>query len=647
MKKTIDEGIEANLPLLNLDTEDKELVARIDKAIEGARPLYDKTRRRADQNRRYWLGEQLDESKLRDYEARVVNNIVFRNMETMVPIITQNTPLPKFLSSNKPFDRSLEKVMRSRWEVHDQMLDKNRKAVRANFLDLLGVIKYRFDTEINDIAFEFVETEHVLIDPEARDPDSIAYVAEFINQYTVKEVLDLYPAKKQELLAELGIRSEEDERMGSKLRFVEFSTPEFQVWKCKGVILDKQKNPNWDWGNSTKVDEMGNSSQVGYNLWRKPRVPYLFFQTFNLGGMIYSDTSFIEQTIKLQDGVNKRKRQISDNADQANGTLVGSGSGISKEEFAKIDDEPKLKVWISEGKVSEAIGRITGNQLPAYVFNEMQHSEAAMDSIWGTHEITRGAGEANTATQDVLQQKADYGRIDDIVKAYEDFNEQYYQALYQMMLIHYVEPHVYSFDDEDDLAISRDQIIREYSKTIVRNDASGEQTEQSGEFRPPIIMVKRGSTLPTDDTTRRNEALELAKLGRISDVDLYEKLDWANPREAAYRAFLQNNAPQQLYSDLATPSDNSSQGALSDFEAIKQGQMMEPNQEISNPQTAVAHIQTHNQQLDSPEFAQLPPEIQQAFINHLKSELEIAKQSSQSTNDASQSPAPIAEPVQF
>jgi len=641
MKKLYSEGIQSDTPLLTLEIEDSELVSRIDKAVESAKPLYEKVRTRAKQNRRYWLGQHLDASKLKDYEAKIVNNIIFRDMETMLPIITQNPPLPKLLSSNKPYDRSVEKIMKTRWEVHDKMLENNRKAVRGNFIDLLGCIKYRWDKDTKEIAFEYVETEHLVIDPDARDLDSVSFVAEFINNYTVAEVIKLYPDKKADLLRELGITSENDERMGAKLGFVEFNTPEFQVWKCKGVILDKQKNPNWDWGNAIKVDENGNAKAIGYNLFKKPRVPYIFFQTFNLGDMIYSNTSFIEQSVLIQDGVNKRKRQISDNADEANGVLVGSGSGISKEEFAKIDDEPNLKIWVGQGRPQDSIARITGNQLSPFVFDDMTHSEAAIDSIWGTHEITRGAGEANTATQDVLQQKQDYGRIDDIVKAYEDFNEQYFQALFQMMLVHYTEPHVYSFDDEDDLSISRDNLIREYSKTIVRNDSSGEQTEeQSGDFRPPIIMVKRGSTLPTDDTTRRNEALELAKMGRISDIDLYEKLDWANPREMAYRAFLQNSAPQQLYAELGTPSDSSSsQGALQDFEAIRQGQPMEPNPEVSNPQAAAAHIQTHNIQLDSPEFSALPPEAQQAFVNHLKAELAVAKQvASQPTPNATPQP---------
>lgn len=631
--KPLNEGIQNDVPLLKLETEDQDLIAHINKSIESARPSYEKIQKRAKQNKNYWLGEQLDLSKLKAHQAKVVNNIVFRDMETMLPIVTQNTPLPKIISSSKSFDKSMQKVLKNRWEVNDQMLDKNRKAVRANFIELLGVMKYRLDKDIGDFCFDFVKGENIMIDPDAVDIDTIGFVAEFINEFTVQEVLDKYPSKKLELMTDLGIRETDTNKLGAKLRYVEFNTPEFTVWKCNNTVLDKQKNPNWDWGNAQVVDQMGQTKSVGYNLWKKPRVPYIFFQTFNLGDQMYANTSFIEQSLKLQDGINKRKRQISDNADEANGILVGSGSAISKEEFSKIDDEPKLKIWLGEGnqRWSDAVGRIPGNQLPSYVYTDMLHSESAVDDLWGIHSITRGAQSGDsTATQDVLQQKQDYGRIDDIVKAYEDFNEQYYQACFQMMLVHYTEPHVFSFEDEDDLEISRDSIIKEYSKTVKRksSDILGQTEEvQEGDFRPPIIMVKRGSTLPTDDTTRRNEALELAKMQKISDLDLYEKLDYPNAKEMAYRAFLQASNPAALYPEMSQGTqDQGSAGAMQDYQAISQDQETPPNPEVSNPQTAQAHIQAHSQMMDTPEFQQLDPKIQQLFINHVKAEIQTAKQ---------------------
>lgn len=648
---TIDEGLGSRVPLLTLDTEDSELVSRIDKAIASGSTLYENTRKRAKQNREYWKANQLDARQLKDYQAKVVNNLIFRDMETMVPIITKNTPMVKFISSAKDFDRSLEKILTNRWEVVDRMLEKNRKAVRANFLDLLGLLKYRFDPEIDDIVWEFVPTDHVIIDPDCTDIEDCGFVAEFIGDQTVKDITERWPNKKKELLNVLGA-TEEDEIMGTPLRYVEFSTPDFVCWKYKTVVFDKVKNPNWDWGMDQVVDEMGEITAQAYNLWKRPRVPYVFFQTFNLGEMVYSDTSLIEQTLRLQDGINKRKRQISDNADEANGTLVGSGDGISKDEFAKIDDEPNLKVWIEHGRPREGLDRIPGNSLQPYVYQDMVHSESSVDDLWGIHSITRGAPGTgdDTATAKVLQNRQDYGRIDDIVKSYEDFNEQYYQATFQMMLVHYTNEHSYSFEDEDDLVVSREKLIQKYSKAVKQRQSEIEgqvEEEIEGDFRPPTIMVKRGSTLPTDDVSRRTEALELWGSQGISPIDLYKKLDWPDARDAAYRLMLWKADPQALFPDMggAGATDEFSQGVVQDYEALKNGQMPPPSTEVQNPQTAAAHIEGHNRIMDTTEWQSLDPAIQKAYLEHLKAEIALAKQVLAQQGGASEQ-APTGEPVQ-
>ena len=64
------------------------------------------------------------------------------------------------------------------------------------------------------------------------------------------------------------------------------------------------------------------------------------------------------------------------------------------------------------------------------------------------------------------------------------------------------------------------------------------------------IIVKPGSTLPTDKQSQREDAIELAKANRISDVDFFKMMDMANPREMAKNLFLQTKYPERLYPDL-------------------------------------------------------------------------------------------------
>lgn len=626
------EEITLEIPTLDLDIEDAELVKRINKMIASGTTLQEKILARANINRKYWKGEQLDTKKLKDYQAKVINNILFRNMETILPIITQNTPLPTFISGNKEFDKAMEQLMVHRWEVKDNMLSKNRSAVRANFLDLLGIHKYRFDEETDEIVWEFVKTKNLITDEQATGFEDVSYTIEYITNQTVSEIIEKFPESKEELYKELGIKNDDDEKTNATITYVEAWTPDFVVWKYKNIILDKNKNPNWNWGDKSTNGE-GKESIVKRNLWSKPRVPYTFLITFNIGESgLYSDTSFMEQTLSLQDNVNKRKRQISDNADEANGILVGSGDGISRTEFGKIDDQPNLKIWLSEGNPNNAMARIPGNPLQGYVFNDLMHTENVIDDIWGMHAITRGGSSgADTATQDVLQQRQDFGRVDDIVKSYEDFNEQYYQSTFQMMLVHFDKEHVYSFQDEDDLSVSRKDIINAYSKRVKRriNEATGKMETETitGDFRPPVIMVKRGSTLPVDEVSKRKEALELAGANRISTLDLLEMLEVPNFRNKAKNVILEQIAPTKLFPEIESgEQETPTEGAIEDFQRIAQGVLTPANPEVSNPETAPSHLKSHDEQMASREFKKLTPERQDLFKEHAQEELAVVKQ---------------------
>src|SRR3990167_5671722 len=79
---------------LSLDIDEKELSALIDKKIEFAKKDYDNLDRIRSENENYWLGKQIDRKKLRDFQSRIVENVVFQSLETIIPIITSKPPEP-------------------------------------------------------------------------------------------------------------------------------------------------------------------------------------------------------------------------------------------------------------------------------------------------------------------------------------------------------------------------------------------------------------------------------------------------------------------------------------------------------------------------------------------------------------------------
>jgi len=624
--QNFEESIETPKSVLSLDLPDEKLVKEIDANIDRARTVWkEKTTELGEKNFRYYLGKH----NLKG-DKKIIENIIFRNVETIVPILTSSTPEPRVFHPNKKFTDKLRKVLTIRWEVFDKMLEKSRVAIRRNFIWYLGVMKVRFDKDLNEIVWENVKNDHIIVDPDGK------FIAQIIDNLTLEEVIDLYPKNKAELLKLVNVKENNKELLGNKISFIEYHTPEFTVWKYKSIILDKQKNPNWDWGESTEVDELGVEQSVAYNILNKPPMPYIFLKTFNVNSEIYGDTSLIEQAIPLQDLINERKKQINENAEEANGSLVGSGDYISKDQFATIKGLPRERIWVEKGDSRMALARVAGNPLQGYVIDDFLMTKSEIDNIMGTHSTTRGAGsDSDTATEAVMEKQQDYGRIDDLVKSYEDFCEDYFNLTLQMMIIHYQDEHFIPLEGVDDVSLNRNLLIKELSKVYKYkdNELRGGKYEETKQFTKPIVMVKRGSTLPIDDVSRRNDAINLWNGGGIDPISLYEELNDPNPELRARRLFIWQSQPQILFPELAramgggskTPQDQYTEGMIKDTEAIKNGEQAPISRELQDPETAQAHINAHSVYMDSEDFKKLDANIQQLYINHVKEEVAFIK----------------------
>jgi hypothetical protein len=128
----------------------------------------------------------------------------------------------------------------------------------------------------------------------------------------------------------------------------------------------------------------------------------------------------------------------------------------------------------------------------------------------GIHSTTRGErGQQETLGGRQLLMGSDIGRMDLIVRNVEQAMEEWYNAYLHMIK-------VYSFEPE--ILMSAEEKI-ELNAEDIPNDV--------------IIMVKKGSTLPTDDRTRMEMAKELAASGMIDPKTLYEEMGYGNVEERA------------------------------------------------------------------------------------------------------------------
>lgn len=567
--ETIDEIIEFERRSLEYNVPDDDLIAAIDNAIVEARPLKELMDAIGKRNEIYWQkGTDLDDTKLHPKKSRIIDNRIFMSVETIIPMVTARTPEPTILGDiTNDLREKLVTVLNVFYEVKGKIKNKLQRVLRHWFIYRLGVLKYRWD---NGFIIETVKVSKIGIDPSATSRDDCEFWYEQLED-SLENIIDKFPKKKKEL------KTLFPDTPKRKIKYLEFwgGKGEWVAWKLRNILLDKQKNPNFNYGTKEKGvegEEDYAPEAEGKNLFKTPQFPYLPLKVFGLGDTLYDDTSLIEQAITLQDGVTQRKRQIADLVEKAKRLIVGSSNAISQEQLQKfVNKYGDIALWLDRGNINDI--KVEGGQADASLFNELAHTISEIDNIMGTHSTTRGErAEQETLGGRQLLQGADYGRTETIVEAMEQLLEDLYNAYLQMIMVYGLEDNTFS---------------------------NGEQTVTLTQEEIPagvMVMVKKGSSLPVDKAGRAEMAMKLAQFNFIDPITLFEELGYGKEEERTKRLY-----EWLAMSGKINPQYVAGMGASAGGEQQK-----------------VQQLAKLKQMMESPEFQQLPPEEQQPMVQQAK-----------------------------
>lgn len=556
---------------------------------------------RQDTNFKYWLGDQVNKTQLRDDEESWVENAIFRNIETFIPIVTSRTPeqsaTPAYKNDRtRAYALDVRRITQAEWEVYQMMQPILTRGIRNHLMNLLGVFKLGYDPDTNTYWTEEIPANEIVVSKKGD------FIGHYIKDKTLGDLLDMFPDKEAELRrhASLGPGIELNEQYrGSPVEYLEAWTDEVVGWKIGDFVLGVDNNPHYDYKGTDFVlgqDAMGQpiSQNVKFNHFKAPKKPFLFLTYWNRGVHVFDDTTLLEQGIGPQNWINTRKRQIGLNANTTNGHWVSSGDFISQEEFEKIEGAIDEKIWLENGKPEDGLMKITGQPLPDYIYTDLLDSRAALDNIMGTHSTTRGEKSNNdTLGQDVLQKQADFGRVDGYVRdAVERFAQQWYEYVYHMMLVYGTEERAIAIPEDDDfesenVVFSRDQVplIKKKDGTLIPV--------------PLIIRVKQGSTLPEDEATKYVIADKMKDI--VSPLDYLKMLGRPNPRELYKNFLIHQTDPFYLLKD---DPDIQMMMAKKKAEADAAQQAVMEKEQLK-AQTTVTTAQIKQQQSKSP--APAPP----------------------------------------
>ena len=530
--------------VLDLPMEDEELIT-LKKSWENIYAPYEgKLKPRQAQNKSYLFGQQKFASGLGS--KTVPSNLLFEATATFVPQALAKNPEPVVFSDNTPEGKQASNDLKTLLQFHAETLCLREKLgvmVWHWFVYFIEILKYGWDSELNEIKMEVRKPQNIILDPDGYVDEYGDFKGSFLGeriQSTAQELVDEYPKAKDFLSEEL------TNKMGTLVVRTEWWTDKYCFTTYKDKVLDKHKN------------EFFNYEEGATNHFALPKTPYTFLSVFSLQEQPHDFTNLIEQNIANQDRINKRDFQIEKNLDHGNNAiLMDDKNGTS--ETAHVGAKKKKKGEPILGPKG-SVERLAANPLPNGILDSQNIDKDTLRSIYGTQGLTAQQPDENTTARGmILNQSHDSTRIGGgIGDRLETVAGNVFNWLTQLY---------YKFYDEKHYAAIMGQASAvEYVGLMM-----------AGHQRRYVVSVSPNSMQPKDELTEMNQAVDLWKAQARDPITLFKKLNYADPIETAKQVSLWVTNPQ-LYIQTMFPETAQQQDSANPQNPPDGGQPIPPQQ---------------------------------------------------------------------
>lgn len=562
------------------------------------------------QSERMVLGKQIDVSKLYRYSIPYIENEIHVGVDTIMAYVTASTPKVEIwpaqdTEQSRMLARDLKKAINAHSEHHN--LSKIfEQAVHDVLIKRVGIIKLIYDPDQGpegEIVPKVINPDWIVVDKNALYDDNPAFIAE-AHKDSVERLTELYPKKKEDIFRRLGIKRGTRSQLSAEVVWWEVHATTYKTFGSEpiemvfefveDIMLAQYKDPNWIYNK-----DGGRLS----NYLDTPRKPYIPLNYLNDGTHWIDQTTPVEQAYSMQDVLNKRGSQIMQNADTANGFLAFSSEGISADDVENLVGDPNQKFIIATNgrPLSDYVMQIPPHMLPDYVLDDKIDLRTSIKTLMavpaqmeGSNET--GASKDQTATEALMIKNQASGRLDRLIRDVEYTAKQYFTFLVQMMRVHYTEKHWFVYNSGDG----------EFDYVAVDRNSIEDGVQ---------VNITAGSTLPYDKARSQSVAMNLAKMGLISPIDLFKDLDLDNPQQRYENWVKWKTDPQSLSRDLQNRAQDSR--ALAEYVAIMGGAKdVKPYEEADEE-----HIETHRKQLITSEFLKSTRNKQNAMLGLVEREL--------------------------
>lgn len=531
------------------------------------------------ENRSQWLRSM---PQIRQ-KYQVQANRIFVNMEAVINSLIANPPGINILPSRdgkeaQDFARKLENYFRKKY-TDLNMKEVVRMGLRNLYFARLLVIKPFWNPLINDFDFRAIDPRKLRVAKHARKEQDSEFAIEEIED-NLCSVIERFPNKKKDLMDKFGIKTDDELYIKNPdVKYQEAWIQDYVVFRLQNIILDTIKNPYWDWdgiliteeeekqleqlsgdARRTKLQEIkleqdnrkgeqeteivpegeieptegatGAVEQVTpkykpyfFNYFDNPRKPYIIATIFNNENTPIGRTDMITLSADLQRGIDKRKMDIDENCELANGIVKVDASVMGKSDAQRIRFETKGIIW---GKgVKDGVTRETGQNLPQMVFDDMIDSRSEIDNIMAATSAFRGErqGQETKAGRLALIQQS-FLRLNELVQVVDFVSHEAFSWGMQLAKTRYTEYHYAKWMGKEG--------AREVIELIQDDFETGSE-----------VTIIAGKTLPIDDEFKFEQAQNDVQQGFISPIDYLEIAQYDNSKELAKNAVLYKQNPME------------------------------------------------------------------------------------------------------
>lgn len=614
---------------------DSEKVNLIDNRWKDSETLWSKISESYKKNKAEWMGQPEELKSVPRAKSKVVDNRTFRATESVLNNLLGKPSKPNVIPANETDEaneiaNNLQKYFLEKYKLL-KIKKKVRKGLRNLFFSRIFILKAYWNKEIDDFDFITKDPRNIRIRKMASTIYDTDFVIEEVEE-SISNILSMFPENSELLKQKLSVVSGKEVFLNDrKIKYKEAWINGYVLYSYGSILLKEEKHPYWDWdgirmtkeeqetlkkysGKRRRVlmnrikaiqklritDQNNQYEQYLYNYLDKPIAPYIFGTILDVEESPAGEITLIEQVSSLQEEINKRKRQISDNADLMNGRWMVDTKqcDVSKADLQAMKNNPKG--IIAGPGVLSGIKIETGKELPSFVKDDLSHSINEVDNIFGTGPTFRGeGGDKETATgRAILREQSQLG-LDELSDLMDDIHLQIYAWQMQFIKVRYTESHFVklmgSIKSTETIELMQDDI------------------EEGIE-----VKVIPGSIFPEDRIYKSERAFEALKAGLIAPISYFETAGFDNPQEEAKKLEMYKTNPFSLV-EMTDEDIAKLQKAFQIMSIIQgqQGQLDEQGKarEISQIRQKIQSI------MQSDEFKSKSPEQQQQIIIPLQQQL--------------------------